>query len=85
MKLMGGNAEEGEALWHNRVWWRGLVFLLDSEGSFAQLPEEGSTHLTVAFDIVLFSTPELCCLHEIPACLGQIITYLVHERRNILS
>lgn len=48
IKLMGGNAEEGEALWHNRVWWRGLVFLLDSEGSSAQLPEEGSTHLTDA-------------------------------------
>lgn len=24
-ELMGGNAEEGEALWHNRVWWPGLV------------------------------------------------------------
>lgn len=45
IKLMGGNAEEGEALWHNRVWWPGLVFLLDSEQSFAKLPEEGSTSL----------------------------------------
>lgn len=77
---MGGNTEEEEALWHNRVWWPGLVFLLDSEKSPAQLPEEGSTHFTVAFCTFI---SEFC--HEIPARFERIITYLVHEGRNILS
>lgn len=82
---MGGNAEEGEALWHNRVWWRGLAFLLDSEESSAQLPEEGSTHLTVAFLFCFLPHWSSALFVKFQLILSRSSLIWCNKRRNILS
>lgn len=83
IKLTGGNAEEGEAFWHNRVWWQGLFPLLDSRGEVCHATRWGQHLLNSHF--ALLSKPELWSVKEVPTHFLQIITYLLHEWRNILS